>query len=304
MWQRQLAGAAWWARPLKRVACQRLPQYRQQAELARRQLDESDSIAIAFSEMVASDYRSIHGLPSDRIRVVYPGVDVKKYTPHIRKLRRETTRKKLGIEAKELLLLAVADKNQQAAWRFTFRAMGRLIGKRLPVHLVIIADRHAAPASKLAGRFGVAQRVKVIEEDADRIPYYAAADVLLLPTLYAPFSAAALEAAACGLPCITTCQNGASDLLTEETDGFILERYSATDLADRIELFLDSARRERMGLAARRTAMKYPLDRSIDKIVQIYEEIVEGRTQVERRERDILGLPRDAGQGSVARRAA
>ncbi len=302
MWQRRLAAAAWWARPWKRVVFERWPRYRRQAELARRQLDRSDSIAVAPSEMVADDYRSIHGLPADRIRVVYPGVDIKKYTPHIRKLRRDTTRKRLGVEANDLLLLAVADKYQPAAWPLAFRAIRRLIAGQIPVHLVIVGDRFGAPAARLADRFGVAPCVSVVDE-TERIPYYAAADVLVLPTLYAPFSRATLEAAACGLPCITTRQNGTADLLTEETGGYVLTRHSAADLAGRIELFLDSARCQRMGLAARRMAMKYPLDRSLDKIVQIYEELARSR-RVEGGGRNILSLPHAAGHGTPARRAA
>ncbi len=302
MWQRQVAGAAWWRRPLERLVHGCLPRHRQQAELARRQLDASDAIVVAPSEIVAADYRSLHGVAADRVRVVHPGVDIKKYTPHIRKLRRETTRKKLGVEAKDLLLLAVVDKCEQADWSLAFRAMRRLIGKRVPVQLIIAAKRQAAPRKKLADRFGVAPRVRVVDQP-DRIPYYAAADVLLLPALCAPFSGAVLEAAACGLPCIIAGQNGAADLMTEDVDSHILSRRSAADLAGRIELFLDSAHRERMGLAARRTAMRYPLDRSLDKIVEIYQEIAESQQQA-RRDGVILGLPRGQERNMLARRAA
>jgi glycosyltransferase involved in cell wall biosynthesis len=304
MQQRQLAGAAWWTRPLKRLSLQWSPRARQQAELARRQLDHADSIAIALSEMVAHDYRTIHGLPAERIRVVHPGVDIKKFSPHIRKLRRETTRRKLGIDSKNLLLFSVADECQQGAWSLTFRALRRLAARRVPVRLVIAAPNRAASPQKLADRFGVADRVTVVGAVADRLPYYAAADVLLSPTLYAPFSLAVLEAAACGIPCITTRQNGTADLLTDGGDSCILDRHSAADLAERIELFRDPARCERMGRAARRTAMQYALERSVAKIAQIYDEVVEARTQANAEAPDILTLPRKIRRDSATRRAA
>ena len=42
------------------------------------------------------------------------------------------------------------------------------------------------------------------------------------PTYYDPCSLVVLEALACGLPVITTAQNGASELLTDGVDGYVL----------------------------------------------------------------------------------
>ncbi|MHB8900154.1 MAG: glycosyltransferase family 4 protein [Thermoguttaceae bacterium] len=301
--QRQLAASPWWTRPWKRFAADHLPACRREVELSRRQLDRSDAIVLACSEMVAADYRSIHGVEEDRIRMLPPGVDIKKYTPHVRKLRRETMRKKLGIEAKELVLLTVADSRQQTAWPLALRALGRLVRKGAAVRLLVLADRPAAPAPKLIARFGVTRHVQVLRQVADRTAYYGAADAVLAPSLYAPFCAATLEGAACGLPCITTRENGAADLLADDGDSFILSRHSAAELADRIELLLDSARRERMGLAARRTAMKHTLQRSIEKAVRIYDEILQDRRQAETRT-TTLPISAPSRPSAVARRAA
>lgn len=301
MWQRQLAGVPWWSRPLRRTGLRLISHYRQQAELARRQLEQSDSIAVAVSEMVAGDYRSIHGLSAERIRVVYGGVDIKKFSPHIRKLRRGTTRRNLGVGTKELLLLSLADGDHQGTWALTFQALRRLNAKQVPARLVIVGENRAAPPRKLADRLGVAKNVKIVGPVSDLIPYFAAADVYLSPTLYAPCSLAVLEAAACGLPCITTRQNGATDLLTDGTDSRVLKRHSAVELADCIESFRDPERCERMGRAARRTAMKHTLDRHVDRILQIYEEVVEARGQAEP---SILTLSHNTRPSSTVRRAA
>ena len=301
MWQSELAGTAWWARPLRRIISRLNPRTGQRAELARRQLDESDSVCVAQSETVADDYRALHGVPEDRIRVIPFGVDIKKFSPHIRKLRRETTRRKLGVAPKGVLLLSLAGSHQQGTWKLTFRALRRLVAKQVPVSLVVAATSGAAFPEKLADRFGVAQHVKVVGQVADRIPFYAAADAILAPALYAPFDLAVLEAAACGLPCITTRESGISDLLKDGTDSHVLKRHSPKDLAERIESFTDPALWERMSRGARRTAMKYTLDRNVDKLVQIYEEVVEARGQ---RKEGILTLPPTDGQNSTTRRAA
>lgn len=47
----------------------------------------------------------------------------------------------------------------------------------------------------------------------------AAADALLMPTLYDPFPNAVLEALACGVPAITSTKSGAAEVITMVTDG-------------------------------------------------------------------------------------
>ncbi|NLS97008.1 MAG: glycosyltransferase family 4 protein [Planctomycetaceae bacterium] len=301
--QRQLADAAWWARPFKRMVIRRSPRRRQQAELAIRQLDGDDSIVLAPSQMVARDYCVIHDLAPERVRVVHPGVDIKKFSPHIRKLRREAVRRRLGIDARTLLLLALADDYQQGTWHVVFRALRRLSGKRVPAHLVVVGDRRVTPPQRLVDRFGLAENVTVVGPIDDRLPYYAAADVLLVPTRYAPFSLSLLEAAACGLPSITTQGNGAAELFTDGSDIHLFDG-GAADLADRVERFRDSARAERMGLAARRTAMKHPLDRSFSQVVATYEEVATARARAVRNDGAVLALEHAAGSDFVHRRAA
>lgn len=301
-WQRRWASAPWWSRPFARALGGWRPQYRQQVCLARRQLEESDSIVLASSERVAEDYRTLHGFPPDRIRVVHPGVDIKKYSPHVRKLRGETTRRKLEIGPQELFLLAFEDEHDQASWRLLFLAVKRLKARKIPSRLVIGA-RHCPPsASRMANHFGVASHVLHVGTVADSIPYYAAANVLLVTASSAVASPSILEAAACGLPSITCRENGSAELLTDGTDGFILANLSPAGLADRVEAMQNAALAERMGRAARRTAMKYPVDRSHNQVVRLYEQIVE--TRQNRPSRDILKLPRDVASNVAARRAA
>ncbi len=49
------------------------------------------------------------------------------------------------------------------------------------------------------------------------------------PTYYDPCSLVVLEALACGLPVITTAQNGASELMTDGREGYILTAPDAQD---------------------------------------------------------------------------
>ena len=108
----------------------------------------------------------------------------------------------------------------------------------------------------------------------DPVPFYAAADVFVLPTFYDPCSLSVSEAAASGLPSVTTRFNGAAELLTEGVDGSVIsDPADDAELAAALRPLLDQNVRQRMGEAARKLALKHTLDRNCDQIVSIYEHI-------------------------------
>jgi glycosyltransferase involved in cell wall biosynthesis len=87
-----------------------------------------------------------------------------------------------------------------------------------------------------------------------------------------------LEGAACALPVVTTRSTGASELLTDGLDGYVLpDPTDDRELAGRLRELLDPLLRGRMGQAARTLALKHGLDRNCDQIIDIYREIAGAR---------------------------
>ena len=72
------------------------------------------------------------------------------------------------------------------------------------------------------GRWGLPGPVHFLGFHPDIRECYAASDFFVLPTYYDPCSLVVLEALACGLPVITTLQNGAGELITDGREGYIL----------------------------------------------------------------------------------
>ncbi len=72
------------------------------------------------------------------------------------------------------------------------------------------------------------------EPVAEVRPYYQAADVMVLPSFFDPFSNACLEALACGCPVITTEGNGIAEIIRHGKTGFVmdLERHELHVAAD------------------------------------------------------------------------
>ena len=273
-WERKLWLLPPYMRPIKRCLIRWLPRYREFRQLMARQFGDPWRIIIAVSRMCAADYQRYHQVSPHRIRLVYHGTDIHRFSPEHRHQWREPVRSALGIAEKEVAYLFVGHDYLRKGLATAIRATGRLVREGFPVRLVIVGGNQAGRYQRLARRCGAGEAVLFVGRVEDPVPYYAAADAFVLPTFYDPCSLSVTEAAACGLPTITTRLNGASELLSDGIDGYVIQN-PADDaaLADRMVRLLDQRVREQMGQAARLLALEYPLERNYDEIQAVYREI-------------------------------
>ena len=83
-------------------------------------------------------------------------------------------------------------------------------------------------------------------------PFYRIMDILCLPTLREGFPNVVLEAAATGVPTVTTSATGAIDSVVDEETGLIAKVASSHDLADKLgRLIMDESLRCALGKNAR-----------------------------------------------------
>lgn len=98
----------------------------------------------------------------------------------------------------------------------------------------------------------------------DTAPYYRTMDFLAFPSRRAGFPNAVLEAAASGLPVISTFATGARDAVVPGVTGLLIPKGSpAAICAASLELIRDKARRRRMGHEARRWVLEYFPDKQV-----------------------------------------
>lgn len=279
-WEQKLQVLPAWARPWKRAMIALLPRYREFRRLVALQLADGPRIVLALSRMVARDFERYHAVAPRRIRLVYNGVDVERFSPGLRPRYRDAVRRELGIEPREVVFLFVGHDFQRKGLATALRATARLLARGEPVRLLVVGGRRTGrPARRACGSEagGAAQFVGSIDDPA---PYYAAADAYVLPTFYDPCSLGVLEAAASGLPSITTCWNGAAELLADGVHGFVLDDPADDHrMADRMAALLDARLRQRMAAAARQLALEHTLDHNCDQIEAIYREVLAARAQ-------------------------
>ena len=277
--ERNLSLAPKWLQPIKRVVDRFLPRYREFAELTRQQFGSPNGpVVLALSRMVYRDMQRLHGLADSRLRLIYNGVDVERFSPDWRTEHRETTRRRLGVANDEVLFLIVAHNLKLKGVPTLVRALGMLRREGVRAKAVVVGGKRTRSMRLLAYWHGVERATTFVGAVDDPRDFYAAADVYVQPTFYDPCSLVVLEALACGLPVITTKFNGAGELMTAGEHGFVLDDPADSEgLANLMRQTLDPSRRSEMSLAARELALRHTFVANVQQIVGIYEELSQCR---------------------------
>lgn len=151
----------------------------------------------------------------------------------------------------------------------------------LPLTCVLVGD---GPLEEhLRGRLADGLEDRVVfagRQSALEVPkWMAAADLFVLPSLSEGRPNVVLEAQACGLPVIATAVGGTPELIEDGVSGMLVAPGDAGALANAIRvLVMDSALRQRLGLAARERIVsgEYSWDASAERTCQIYTSVLGG----------------------------
>jgi UDP-glucose:(heptosyl)LPS alpha-1,3-glucosyltransferase len=229
---------------------------------------------ICNSEMVKRDIAARFGVADNKLQVIHNGVDLGYFHPALRHEFRHATRDALDIPAKSPLLLFVGSGFERKGLPSLLRALAAMQNKEAQL-IVVGRDKHQPAMEQLSHKLGIAARTHFLGGKADVRPYYAAADVFALPTLYDPFPNAALEALACGLPVLTSTTSGAAELITPACGAVVdaLDHQAQAAVLDR--LVEDP---ETMRLAARATAESCSLTDMTARLTALYALLGTNRT--------------------------
>jgi UDP-glucose:(heptosyl)LPS alpha-1,3-glucosyltransferase len=265
-----------WVRAVKRPIDALLPRHRDFERHSRRQYAVGQTpgkIFVALSEMVADDFVRLHGIRAEQIKIVYNGVDCQRFSPDHRARHREIIRRKHGISEESLVLLLAAHNFRLKGVPELLRVAGRLVANRRPIHVAIAGGKRLKKWQLAANRLGLAKRVTFFGMVADMVPYYSAADAYVHPTYYDPCSLVLLEAAASGLPIVTTRRdNGAAELFREGSEILtVSDPRDADGLYQCVEALFDERVRSSLGKAARKVALRHPFDINVAEILTLYE---------------------------------
>lgn len=217
---------------------------------------------IAVCEQVKTDLIRAYGVKDEKIVVVPNGVDHERFHPARRKLEGRRMREELGIPAHGRAVIFVGT-------GFRRKGLERLLhlwhaGLIRGAHLLIVGnDVHLSQYRERWQR----NDVLFVGARPNVEDFYAAADLLVLPSLQEAFGNVVLEALASGLPVITVRGVGAADGLRGElARGLLDDPDDAAELADKIEYLLHPQRWPVLSCEARTLAEGYTWDKYLDRV--------------------------------------
>lgn len=268
--ERALAAArAPWQRLLPAVP----PKYRVAEALENRALAPGQyRHVIVNAEMVRRDAMRRHGIPAERISVVYNGVDADRFDPVRLAPQATALRRRLGLAADAAVLLFVGSSFGRKGLDTVLDALPEIAAARPDVRLVIAGgDSRRAEYERRARRLGVDGLCRFVGAVTDAEVAHAAADVFVLPTLYDPFANVTLEALACGAPVITSRDNGAAEILSDGLHGTVLATPAPPPLARAVVAWLGRARDPGVRAACRELARSFSAERTARDSTRILE---------------------------------
>jgi len=278
------------------VFAQTAPAYWAQVGKSLRQIGVSEYLARRLH--LAHDLAGEDASEANIVRVPN-GVHANAIPPQARAEARKQAREKLGLKDADVVFLFAGAMRPEKGVEFLARAFARLSEDNPNARLIMVGggrlwieqgwlrsnpldamEREVAEILKPA----IAQRRALllgIVPPAEIMPYYAASDVLVLPSMFQEtFGLVILEAFSVGLPVIAFRSGGIPELVEDRRNGIILEQGDEEALYRAMrELTLDRALRERLGAAGERTAQLYSWENTADQIEAAYQGALETRSR-------------------------
>ncbi|MEN8185010.1 MAG: glycosyltransferase family 4 protein, partial [Myxococcota bacterium] len=202
------------------------------------------------SELVREQIRARFAVPSERLVVIENAVDAERFHPRRRQSEGSRLRADLGAGRGPIWLLVGSGMRRKgldtALAAFAAGASGE-------AELWVAGRDDPGPWRLEAERLGLSERVRFLGPRNDLESVYAASDALLLPTRYDAFANVCLEAAAAGLPVVTSGANGAAAALG--AGALVVEDpEDVAGFAAALGTLCDPVERQRRGEAGRRVA--------------------------------------------------
>ncbi|WP_020410681.1 glycosyltransferase family 4 protein [Hahella ganghwensis] len=241
---------------------------------AEKKLFESPRLkaVICNSEMVKQEIRNTFAIDPEKLHVIYNGINTRKFDPTLRDSHRDEARNKLGIPPSAIATIFVGSGFERKGLKGALRAIA---GGSSSAHLIVVGnDKHQTQYQEEAHALGIADRVHWLGVQQDVIPWYCAADALILPTLYDPFPNVIFEALAFALPIITSHKCGGAELVTEDENGWVCDALNYEGLARAVAKLVSHEKCQEMGLYSRQRSLEFEQSLMIDKLVQLYRDLI------------------------------
>jgi len=241
--------------------------------IKRRILRAAEQMASACADVVLCNSESLRAkaetmklAPSEKLRLLGDGssngVDLERFSPGP-----SDVRKRLGLPREAPVVGFVGRLTRDKGLPELIEAFDAVLQAEPKAHLLLVGWFDASEDelnAELRARIVGNSHIHYTGFVDDTAPYYRAMDMLVLPTWREGFPNVVLEAAATGIPVITTLCTGSRDSVVPEVTGLLIPPgYSEAIFEAVFTLIRNPALRRRMGEAARAWVLEHFVNRRV-----------------------------------------
>lgn len=224
---------------------------------------------ICNSLMVKNDIMRCFQVPEEKFAVIYNAIDAQRFQPAT-PAERQQARASLRLPAEAKVFIYVGSGFERKGLRASISALAAT-----EAHLLVVGqDKQQARYLSHARALGCEKRVHFVGVQHNVIPYYHAADALILPTLYDPFPNVILEAMACGLPVITSDTCGGAEFIVNGEQGYVCDALDIAALSAAAQAIPLRSVEARMGDAARERVLPCSPQRLAGQLHALYQQVL------------------------------
>jgi glycosyltransferase involved in cell wall biosynthesis len=241
-----------------------------------------DRVSLRSADRVISVCRAFEprllafGVKPEHIRVLHNAAVP---LPPTSDSERALLRTQLGVCDDEAVVLAIGRMSKEKGHADLLRALGRLRSLSRKWKLVLVgAGPERDSLGQLAQELGISERVQFAGFHADVRPFYAIADVFVLPSHSEGSSNVLLEAMMAKVPIAATRAGGNPEIVLEEKTGLLAAIADPPGLARAIaQLLQEPARASQLATAAyARATQEFSVDRYRHSLCGFYAEALGG----------------------------
>lgn len=183
---------------------------------AEKRLFQSPQLKVLFtnSHLVKQEIEALYGVPREKIVTLHNGVEWQ--------LLEGDFERSFPRKPGPFRLLFMGNGYRRKGLEFLLRGLALLPKRRFEL-AVVGKEKREGSYRHLAKRLGLESQVTFHGPQPHAIPFYQAADALVLPSIYDPFANVTVEALAMGLTVLSSASNGGVEVLTEESGVIVQE---------------------------------------------------------------------------------
>ncbi len=232
---------------------------------------EAATRLLLLSQPQVDAYRAAWDTQLDRITLLPPTISAARRKPQLRTDgTRKWLREEMALGANGWLWLAVGSQVRVKGIDRTLEALDSFTDARLAVAGISASSKAGRKLLRLAGKFGVRDRVRLLGVREDIPELMAASDLLVHPARTETTGTVILEALVNGLPVVASAICGYAGHVTLANAGAVLaEPYSQSDLVAKLRQAQDAKLRARWSESAVRYGETADLYRGLSRAASI-----------------------------------